>query len=164
VAELFADGKALEAELKAVYPDDEYDEEASSYAAGPDAVWTAKATAYRARYIANYYSPSSYPPGAEFRSSSPADHDREQAAQCLLLRDILGNPFRPVSLNPAWLIPQVLNLAQEIYDDRAFDRLPILAATLEDVGYGSHDLLDHCREPGPHVKGCWVVDAVLGKK
>jgi hypothetical protein len=55
-------------------------------------------------------------------------------------------------------------LAQEIYDDRAFDRLPILAATLEDVGYGSHDLLDHCREPGPHVKGCWVVDAVLGKK
>jgi hypothetical protein len=92
VAELFADGKATEAELKAVYSDDE---EASCYGAGSDAVWTAKATAYRARYIANYYSPSSYPPGAKFRSSSPADHDQEQAAQCSLLREIFGNPFRP---------------------------------------------------------------------
>jgi hypothetical protein len=56
VAERIADGMATEAELKAVYPDDEYDEEASCYAVGPDAAWTAKATAYRARYIANYYS------------------------------------------------------------------------------------------------------------
>jgi len=161
VAERFADGKATEAELKAVYPDDE---EASCYAAGPDAAWTAKASAYRARYIANYYSPSSYPPGAAFRSPSPSDHDREQAAQCHLLRDIFGNPFRPITFDPSWLTPTVIHLAQAIYDDRSFDQMPTLADALEKSGCDNAEILAHCRGAGPHVKGCWVVDAMLGKE
>jgi hypothetical protein len=68
-----------------------------------------------------------------------------------------------VPLDPAWRTPAVLQLAQALYDDRAFDQLPILADALEEAGCTSRDVLDHCRGPGPHVRGCWVVDLVLGK-
>jgi hypothetical protein len=89
----------------------------------------------------------------------------ELAAQPLpaFLRDTFGNPFRPVTLDPAWLTSTVLQLATGIYADRAFDRLPILADALQDAGCESADILAHCRGPGPHVRGCWVVDRVLGK-
>jgi hypothetical protein len=82
----------------------------------------------------------------------------------LLLRDIVGNPFHPVSLDPAWQTPTVLALAQAIYDERAFDRLPILADALEDAGCDDADILNHCREPGEHVRGCWVVELLLGRE
>jgi hypothetical protein len=82
---------------------------------------------------------------------------------CLPIRDIFGNPFRPVTLDPAWATSTVLALAQGIYADRAFDRLPILADALQDAGCEDADILDHCRSDGPHVRGCWVVDLVLGK-
>jgi hypothetical protein len=58
----------------------------------------------------------------------------------------------------------VARLARGIYDDRAFDRLPILADALEDAGCHDTAILDHCRQPGPHVRGCWVVDLLLGKE
>jgi hypothetical protein len=77
--------------------------------------------------------------------------------------DIFGNPFRPVTHDPFWLTSTVLQLAEGIYADRAFDRLPILADALQDAGCEDADLLEHCRGPGPHVRGCWVVDLVLGK-
>jgi hypothetical protein len=54
-------------------------------------------------------------------------------------------------------------LAESIYDDRAFDRLPILADAVEEAGCTDIDILIHCRGPGPHARGCWVVDAILGK-
>ena len=79
------------------------------------------------------------------------------------LRDIFGNPFRPVAVDPTWLTSTAVALARGIYDDRAFDRLPILADALQDAGCENADVLDHCRGPGPHVRGCWVVDLVLGK-
>jgi hypothetical protein len=79
------------------------------------------------------------------------------------IRDIFVNPFRPVAINPAWLTSTALALAQGIYDDRAFDRLPILADALQDAGCENNDILAHCRSVGPHVRGCWVVDLVLGK-
>lgn len=50
-----------------------------------------------------------------------------------------------------------------IHDDRAFDRLPILADAFQDAGCENDDILAHCRGEGPHVRGCWVVDLVLGK-
>jgi hypothetical protein len=81
-----------------------------------------------------------------------------------LLRDIFGNPFRPVALNPACRTSNVTALAQSIYDDRAFDRMPILADALEDAGCDNADILKHCRQPGEHVRGCWVVDLVLEKE
>jgi hypothetical protein len=88
----------------------------------------------------------------------------ERAAQCHLLNDIFGNPFHPASFNPAWRTRTAVNLAHAIYDERAFDRMPILGDALEEAGCTNADILDHCRQPGEHVKGCWVVDSVLGKE
>ena len=88
---------------------------------------------------------------------------RERIAQALLLRDTFGNPFFPITLDPAWLTPTVVSLAQSIYDERAFDRMPQLADALEQAGCADADVLGHCRLGGPHVRGCWVVDLLLGK-
>jgi hypothetical protein len=86
--------------------------------------------------------------------------------QVHIIRDVFGNPFRPVTLEPIWLVWRdrtVCRLAQAIYDERRFADLPILADALEDAGCDNADILDHCRRPGEHVRGCWVVDALLGK-
>jgi hypothetical protein len=81
-----------------------------------------------------------------------------------LLRCVFGNPFRSVTMNLASRTVNVAALAQSLYDDRAFDRLPILADALEDAGCDNADILNHCRQPGEHVRGCWVVDLLLGKE
>jgi hypothetical protein len=86
---------------------------------------------------------------------------------CVLLRDVFGNPFRPAPLQRHWGTANAgaaVNLAGAIYDERAFDRLPLLADALEDAGCDSAAILDHCRGSGPHVRGCWVVDQLLGKR
>lgn len=85
-------------------------------------------------------------------------------AASLLIRDIFGNPFRPVTFDPRWRTTDVGGVAQAIYEDRAFDRLPILADALMDAGCDNDDILAHCRSDGPHVRGCWVLDLVLGKE
>jgi hypothetical protein len=79
-------------------------------------------------------------------------------------RDIFGNPFRPDAVEPSWRTAAAVDLAQGIYDERAFDRLPVLADALEDAGCANPDVLGHCRGAGPHARGCGVVDAVLGKE
>jgi len=84
--------------------------------------------------------------------------------QADLLRDIFGNPFRPIFADPAWLTPTAVAIATAIYADRAFDRMPILADALEEAGCTNSDVLLHCRGDGPHVRGCWVVDLLLGKE
>jgi hypothetical protein len=93
----------------------------------------------------------------------PDEPGRDEAECLALARCIFANKFRPVTLEPAWLTSTVVQLAQGIYDDRAFDRLPILADALQDAGCDADDVLAHCRGPGPHARGCWVVDLVLGK-
>jgi hypothetical protein len=93
------------------------------------------------------------------------NHDREvRLGGPPLLRCVAGNPFRPVIADPRWRTSTALGLAETIYADRAFDRLPILADALEDAGCDNADLLAHCRGEGPHVRGCWVVDLILGKE
>ena len=88
----------------------------------------------------------------------------EREAQASLLRCIIGPlPFRPVAIASSCLSPTVTKLAQTIYDERAFDRLPILADALEEAGCANADILSHCRLPGKHCRGCWVVDFLLGK-
>ncbi len=85
--------------------------------------------------------------------------------QSQLIRDIFGNPFRPVTVDPPCLTSTVTALAEGIYQDRAFDRMPILADALQDAGSENSDILNHCRDAnGVHVRGCWVVDLVLGKE
>lgn len=87
------------------------------------------------------------------------------AMQSRLLRDIFGrpHPFPQVGMNRGWLTADMVALASSIYEDRAFDRMPILADALEDGGCDSAEVLTHCRGSGPHVRGCWVVDLILSK-
>ena len=78
--------------------------------------------------------------------------------------DIVGNPFRPVSFLPEWRTDTAVALARQMYESREFGAMPILADALQDAGCDDAAVLDHCRGPGPHVRGCWVVDLVLGKE
>jgi hypothetical protein len=91
-------------------------------------------------------------------------HNREMAFQSHLVRDIFGNPFRPVSFSSTWRTDTAVTLARQMYDSRDFSAMPILADALQDAGCDSDDVLSHCRDTSlTHVRGCWVVDLVLGK-
>ena len=68
-----------------------------------------------------------------------------------------------MALDPAWLTSDAVALARGIYDERAFDRMPILADALQDAGCVNDEVLTHCRGEVVHVRGCWVVDLLLGK-
>ena len=95
----------------------------------------------------------------------------ERIDQTLLLFDIFGNPFRPITINTAWLTPTVLSLAQAAYENRHLPsgildiaRLAILADALEDAGCNDSEILSHLRSAGPHVRGCFALDLLLGKE
>jgi hypothetical protein len=83
--------------------------------------------------------------------------------QAALIRDIFGNPFCPVPLGPDKLDPRIKAVVQSMYDNRNFQEMPQLADALVDSGCTSTDILSHCRSEGPHVRGRWVVDLLLGK-
>jgi hypothetical protein len=119
------------------------------------AVWAAQHTAY--------IMPDALHTVFTFVARSTEDQSSEKLAQCHLLRDIFGNPFRTVTFDPDWRASTAVALAQQMYDSRDFAAMPILADALQDAGCENADILDHCRGPGPHVRGCWVVDLVLGK-
>jgi hypothetical protein len=99
--------------------------------------------------------------------SAGGSADAERSQQCHLIRDIMECPYRPLLfVDPVWLVwngGTVRKLAQSIYDERAFDRLPVLADALEDAGCPDTAILEHCRSGGEHMRGCWVVDLLLGK-
>jgi hypothetical protein len=98
----------------------------------------------------------------------------EQSVQCGLLRCLFGNPFRPVTVEPLWLVWRdgaVVKLAQAAYDNRSLRsghldpaRLAVLADALEDAGCADAAILAHCRGPGEHVRGCWAVDLLTGRE
>ena len=92
------------------------------------------------------------------------DGKAENRAHADLVREIVGWPVSRPFFDRRWRTPDVTGLARAIYDDRAFDRLPVLADALIDAGCDDNDILNHCRSTGPHVRGCWVVDLVLGKQ
>ena len=85
-----------------------------------------------------------------------------------MVRDVFGNPFRPrTPADPSWLAWNggvVRELARAAYSDRCFTDMALLADALEDAGCADADLLGHLRGPGPHVRGCWAVDLLLGKE
>jgi hypothetical protein len=93
------------------------------------------------------------------------DHSISEANRTVreIVRDVTGNPFRPLNADASWLTSDVVALARAIYEERAFDRMPILADALQDAGCEDEQVLNHCRSGGVHVRGCWVVDLVLGK-
>jgi hypothetical protein len=90
-------------------------------------------------------------------------HDLARAQQAVLFREVFGNPFQDVVIDKRWLTPKVVDLAATLYNKRAFDRLPTLAAALLESGCTVQQIVEHCRGPGPHVLGCWAVDLILGK-
>jgi hypothetical protein len=119
--------------------------------------WTAARAAFHARALAAWNAP------APERERAIQE---EQAAQHALLCDLTDkHPWRDRP-EPAWLWRNgatVHKMARVIYDRRAFDRLPFLSDALEDAGCSDTEILDHCRRPGPHARGCWVLDFLLEK-
>src|SRR5262249_34610383 len=94
-----------------------------------------------------------------------ADLARESRRQVSLVHEVFGNPFRLPRVDPyplAWDGGLVRQLAEGIYEDRAFDRMPVLGDALEDAGCTSDSILSHCRNHAEHVRGCWVLDLILG--
>jgi hypothetical protein len=106
--------------------------------------------------------------GHLFEPSEQRVRPKQKKRLCDLARDIFGNPFRPVAINPAWLAwndRTVPKLAQAIYDERAFECMPVLADALEESGCDNKELLSHCRQQRAiHVRGCFVLDLLLGKE
>src|SRR3984957_8259057 len=101
---------------------------------------------------------------AEWVASGKSASSEERKYQSFVFRDIFADPFRLVTVEPSWVTPNVVQLAQAIYDERSFDRIAELADALQVAGCTNHDILRHCRSDGPHVRGCWVVDLLLGKE
>jgi hypothetical protein len=90
---------------------------------------------------------------------------QERDYQSALLRDVFGNPLCSVAFDPAWRTSTVTALASQVYESRDFSAMPILADALQDAGCDSDDVLNHCRDGKQvHVRGCWVIDLVLGKE
>jgi hypothetical protein len=81
-----------------------------------------------------------------------------------LLREIFGNPFRPVTFSSDWRTDTTVPLAHTMYESQDFSAMAILADALQDAGCDDEAILTHCRGPGPHIRGCWVVDLVLAKE
>jgi hypothetical protein len=111
------------------------------------------------------------PKAPERAAEWEAREQAERAHLCPFVRDIFGNPFRPIALDPARRTPTVTALATAAYEERQLpagtldpDRLAVLSDALEDAGCDSGDILSHLRGPGPHVRGCWVIDLLLGKE
>jgi hypothetical protein len=101
---------------------------------------------------------------AECAAETTEKESAEKEAQCILLRDVVGNPFRATPLKKAAWGRTVAAIASAIYEERTFSELPILADALEDAGCDNADILDHLRGPGPHVPGCWALDLIRGAK
>lgn len=98
---------------------------------------------------------------------SEAAVSAEKADQAALLREIIGNPFHSASLNESWMLwnnGTVRKLAKAMYVERRFADLPLMADALEEAGCDNEDILAHCRSRDEHVRGCWVLDLLLGKQ
>jgi hypothetical protein len=166
VAERYADGEASDVELQDAAGATTSDwtaayacAEAASPEGGVDsAIYAADNAAHAAGEHAAFLlnADNDHP---AFTAGRAAEHE----AQVGLVRCIFDNPFRPITIDPTYLTSDVVNLARTIYEERAFDRMPELADTLEEAGCHDAEILGHCHQPGPHVRGCWVVDAILGK-
>jgi hypothetical protein len=169
ISERYADGLASDGEREAALAKaaEEFETAHHPTQSGEDA---ASATLLAAVRGVTYASDAAWyaTKAARFTASSHGCKALAEAAerqgQANLLRCIFGNPFRLTSLDPAWQTPTVLALAQAVYDQRAFDRMQELADALEKAGCTNTDLLAHCRQLGEHVRGCWVVDLLVGKE
>jgi hypothetical protein len=162
VAERYADGLAGDQDLASARRGAPFPDNYSSWVVAPSAyegAWQA------ADYLTSARDLIKIDPDEARCFGIPVDDIVKRLV--FLLRDMFGNPFRRLPLlDPAWLAwndAAIPKMARSIYEARTFDRLPLLADALEDAGCADAGLLAHCREPGEHVRGCWVVDLLLGK-
>ncbi len=173
VAERYADGLASPVELARA----RRDAVGAADRAARQAAWAAySATSTKASGpLVNAFAAAVAAPArqaAQAAQSKPAAaYEAIQTAGCReqasLVREVIGNPFRPSVIHIGWLEWSggiVVQLAKGIYEDRAFDRMPILGDALEEAGCSDETILMHCRQSGAHVCGCWVVDALLEKE
>jgi hypothetical protein len=169
-----ADGLCGEPELQAtrsLFDDDDIHSrlgEAQSYALSA-ALTCVMDRQYRLAGVARSYCEAAM---SASQGRKPVEESPElQRDYCDLIRELFGNPFRPVRLDPVWQAPTIIALAQGAYDNHILPagtldtaRLAVLADALEEAGCTDAELLGHLRGPGPHVRGCWVVDLLLGKE
>jgi hypothetical protein len=186
VAEGYAEGRVRQGDLEAAqeaaheyairspppWSQASYAAEAASWAAWEAAAAVAETLAQAAAHA------KAYPPLPGEGEEGPweaAEYIAERAAQCVLLRDIFANPFRPLPPLPAsllrWQDGIIPKMANAIYDERDLpsghlrpDRLAVLADGLQDAGCSDALLPGHLRGGGVHVRGCWAVDAVMGRQ
>lgn len=156
VAERLADGLASEEDLQ-IAADSAW---AWSRDPAPEASWVAsalprEAAERSASWVAGVV-------GAQDPSHWQARSAEEERVQCAMLRDLVGNPFEPPRADPKWLTAAVVSLARAIDTGRDFGRMGQLADALVAAGCNSEQILEHCRTVRIHVRGCWVLDLVLG--
>ena len=165
----WATAKATARELAEQYLRRDIDDPAASIALGRAQAAQAVVATASPDQIATRAESAAYEASEVMRSvADEADDDADAAERRLqsdYVRDIFGNPFRPVTFSPAWRTDTAVTLARQMYDSREFGAMPILADALQDAGCDNEDVLAHCRDTGAtHVRGCWVVDLVLGKE
>jgi hypothetical protein len=154
MAERFADGQATEQELAlarvAAQPAKPWGEQAACFAGALEIIGAVS-------QVIEY---------AKAAHERKPDRDAERRGQAEILRDIFGNHFPRVKASPAWSQWNdglVVGMAEQIYEERTFEDLPMLADALEESGCEQRTLLGHLRCGGVHVPGCWALDVVLGK-
>lgn len=162
VAERYAEGEVTEAELEVAANDADSVWISEDTDANGELVYPFSAAAYNVAIDHGWWggAPAFQPPDVIIRAAS-TDVVAEGVAQCDLLRDIF-NPFRMAAPDATWLTDTVIGLARSINALGDFTHLPILADALEDAGCDDAEILDHCRGVRPHVRGCWVIDVLLG--
>jgi hypothetical protein len=169
-AEWYADGPSrsteLREELMAAYRECQR-EEARGLPGAPTVRTTERLHMVAAPWFDAYHAQVVTTDLRPWRGDSP-ENDEVDALCRSLLPDVFGPvvpPSGPVPLESAWLTLDVLILASQIYASRDFSMLPILADALQDAGCDRADALAHCRDANrPHVRGCWVLDLILGKR
>jgi hypothetical protein len=164
-AERFADGQASEAEVRAAYIPIHPGRGAVA------AVWASEMLANiatpGARPLQNRGDVTEHAARALRDAAGEWNWDGAHRRQAALLKDLFGNPFRPVVIEPGWLTwdrGTVAKMARAIYEEYRFHDLPILGDALEEAGCHDPRILDHCRRPGEHARGCWLIDCLLGKE
>lgn len=128
--------------------------------------FAARAAGAAAAAQTNLFSETAQDAFVRARDAESQAWEIERAGQAELIREIFGNPFRSPWLDPAWLAengPEVILLAESIYEQRRFEDMPLLGAALGTAGCEDADILDHCVGPHDHVRGCWILDTVLQK-
>jgi hypothetical protein len=170
IAERYADGMATEEEMRAARRVIKTAWKVQPEAVNAAAIAVLSTLAKKGVSAVHGWEYAAFAQAALTRPEWDRGYDEEKKIACVLGHDVFGNPFRPAALEPAWRTVSVIGLAQAAYDERRLPegtleqvRLTVLADALEEQGCDNPDILDHCRQPGEHVRGCWVLDLLLGK-